>query len=78
MTNVIRKVTAREAKAKLLALLDAVAAGDEIEITRHGRTVARLVPIPGLLSLKGSLTRDARTAAPGDDLFSTDITWSVS
>jgi len=35
------QMTATEVKAKLLALLDAVAAGQEIEITKHGRTVAR-------------------------------------
>ncbi|MDQ6947669.1 MAG: type II toxin-antitoxin system prevent-host-death family antitoxin, partial [Actinomycetota bacterium] len=37
-------MTATEAKAKILALLDEVAAGDEAEITKHGRTLARLVP----------------------------------
>ena len=37
------QMTATEVKAKLLALLDAVAAGQEIEITKHGRTVARLI-----------------------------------
>ncbi|MBA3286964.1 MAG: type II toxin-antitoxin system prevent-host-death family antitoxin, partial [Acidimicrobiia bacterium] len=37
------QLTATDAKAQLLALLDQVAAGDEIEITKHGRTVARLV-----------------------------------
>ena len=39
-----RQMTATEVKAKILALLEEVAAGDEIEITKHGRTVARLVP----------------------------------
>ena len=42
-----RKLTATEAKAKILTLLDEVAAGDEVEITKHGRTVARLVPSRG-------------------------------
>jgi prevent-host-death family protein len=37
-------VTATEAKAKILALLDEVESGEEVEITRHGRLVARLVP----------------------------------
>lgn len=32
-----------EAKAHLSALLDRVAAGEEITITRHGQVVARLV-----------------------------------
>jgi len=31
----VRQVTASEAKAKLLALLDELASGDEIEITKH-------------------------------------------
>ena len=42
-----RKMTATEAKARILALLDEVADRDEIEITKHGRTVARLVPATG-------------------------------
>jgi prevent-host-death family protein len=37
-----RKVTATEAKATILALLDDVGVGDEVEITKRGRTVARL------------------------------------
>jgi len=36
-------VGAFEAKAHLSALLDRVAAGEEVIITRHGRAVARLV-----------------------------------
>ena len=40
----MRSVGAFEAKTHLAALLDAVAAGDQITITRHGRPVARLVP----------------------------------
>jgi prevent-host-death family protein len=39
-----RKVTATEAEAAILALLDDVGVGDEVEITKRGRTVARLVP----------------------------------
>ena len=42
-----RVLTATEVKATILALLDDdVAAGDEVEITKHGRVVARLVPAP--------------------------------
>ncbi|BBX97450.1 hypothetical protein MLAC_27440 [Mycobacterium lacus] len=40
-------MTATEVKAKILALLDEVAAGEEIEITKHGRAIARLVAAPG-------------------------------
>jgi len=44
MRPVTRSVGALEAKTHLAALLDAVAAGEQITITRHGRPVARLVP----------------------------------
>jgi len=48
-----KTVTATEAKAKILALLDEVEAGEEVEITRHGRLVARLVPARQGTKLKG-------------------------
>jgi len=41
---VMRSVGVFEAKTHLAALLDAVSAGEQITITRHGRPVARLVP----------------------------------
>jgi prevent-host-death family protein len=41
-----RTVGAYEAKTHLSSLLAAVEAGEEVEITKHGRVVARLVP-PG-------------------------------
>jgi len=34
-----------EAKQNFSALIDAVEAGEEVRITRHGREVARLLPI---------------------------------
>jgi len=37
------KVGAFEAKTHLSALLDKVAAGEEVLITRHGKAIARLV-----------------------------------
>jgi prevent-host-death family protein len=40
-------VGAYEAKTHLPQLLDRVARGEEIRITRNGRPVARLVPEPG-------------------------------
>lgn len=43
----MRSVGAFEAKTHLAALLDAVSAGEQITITRHGRPVARLVPPAG-------------------------------
>ena len=72
------KLTATEAKAKILSLLDEVAAGQEVEITKHGRTVARLVPATGPHALKGSLTGVAMTAASDEDMYSTGVSWDVS
>ena len=40
----MREIGAFEAKNKLGTLLDWVAAGEEVLITRHGKAVARLVP----------------------------------
>ena len=51
--HMAKSVTATEAKAKILALLDDVEAGEEVEITRHGRLVARLVPVRGGSALRG-------------------------
>jgi prevent-host-death family protein len=71
-------MTATEVKAKILALLDEVAQGEEIEITKHGRTVARLVGATGARSLKGRLSGVAMTAADEDELFTTGESWDVS
>lgn len=71
-------MTATEVKAKILALLDEVAQGEEIEITKHGRTVARLVGAPGARSLKGRLSGVTMTAAAEDELFTTGEPWSAS
>jgi prevent-host-death family protein len=72
-----KKLTATEAKAKILALLDEVAAGDEVEITKHGRTVARLVPAGGSRALEGSLAGIAMTAGPDEELFTTGVSWNL-
>jgi prevent-host-death family protein len=44
MRLIMREVEAFEAKNKLGTLLDWVANGEEVLITRHGKAVARLVP----------------------------------
>lgn len=41
----MREVGAFEAKTHLARLLDEVAGGEEVVITRHGRAVARIVPM---------------------------------
>ncbi len=71
------KLTATEVKAKILSLLDEVASGQEVEITKHGRTVARLVPASGPHALKGALTGVAMTAAKDEDLFTTGAVWDL-
>ncbi len=73
-----RTVTATEAKAKILALLDEVAAGDELEITKHGRAVARLVPAYGPQSLRGKLAGVAMTAGDEEGLFTTGEAWNLA
>lgn len=70
-------MTATEVKAKILSLLDDVEAGEEIEITRHGRTVARLSAARGPHSLKGRLSGIAMTAVEDDDLFTTGVAWDL-
>ena len=46
----MREVGAFEAKNKLGQLLDLVEQGEEIMITRHGKEVARLVPVRSIRS----------------------------
>lgn len=74
-----KQVTATQAKATILRLLDEAAAGDEIEITRHGRPVARLVPPAGPHPFAGSFAGAAKTAAgvTDEELFSADMDWDL-
>jgi prevent-host-death family protein len=71
------RVTATEAKAKILALLDDVSGGEEVEITKHGKVVARLVPARGPHALEGKYRGVAWTTDPDDDLYSTGLTWDA-
>jgi antitoxin (DNA-binding transcriptional repressor) of toxin-antitoxin stability system len=72
-----RQLTATEVKAKLLALLTDVEAGEEIDITRHGVIVARLAPARGPHALKGRFAGVAKTNASDEDLFSTGVDWNA-
>lgn len=64
-------VSVADAKARLSRLLDAAAAGEEIVIARHGKPLARLVPIdqgprrPGALA--GKIKFDERFFEPLPD-----------
>jgi prevent-host-death family protein len=72
-----KTVTATEAKAKILALLDEVEAGEEIEITRHGRLVARLVPARGGAALLGKYRGQAWQTVSDDELMEPIADWST-
>jgi prevent-host-death family protein len=72
-----RRLTATETNAKFLSLLDEAAAGEEIEITKHGRVVARRVPATGANSLRGSVAGLAMTAAEDDDLLTSGAAWDL-
>jgi prevent-host-death family protein len=43
----MKKIGAFEAKNRLSELLDAAENGEEVVITKHGRPVAKLVPVEG-------------------------------
>jgi prevent-host-death family protein len=57
-------MTATELKARVLAVLDDVATGEEVEITKHGRLVARLVPVVLVVFLAVELPVPVREAPP--------------
>lgn len=59
-------MTATRFKAQCLALLDDVASGgNPLLVTKHGRPVARVVPIEPSRSLRGSV----RFLVPDDELI---------
>lgn len=73
-----RIVTITDAKAHLLSLIDDVIDGEEIAITRHGRTVARLVPASGVRGMRGALLGVAIGTAEDEELFTTGATWDLA
>ena len=69
------EIKASEFKAKCLALLDEVAqTRQEIIVTKHGRPLAKLVPLQDAQSLEGSVTINV-----DDDelLYSTGEVWDL-
>jgi len=51
---------------------------EEIEITKHGRAVARLVAATGPHALRGRFANVAISAAADDELFTTGASWDLS
>lgn len=71
------RMTATVLKATLLRVLDDVAAGEEVEVTKHGRPVARIVPIHSPAALRGQFTGVALSSDDDEDLFGTDESWEA-
>lgn len=71
-------MTATQLKAGILAVLDQVRDGDEVEITKHGAVVARLVPPAGGHALRGLASATARSLVDDDELFGTGQAWDAS
>lgn len=68
-------IPAGQFKARCLALLDEVAeSGESIVVTKHGRPVARVVPLEAPRSLDGSVTL---LAEDDEAFFSTEEAWDV-
>jgi prevent-host-death family protein len=69
------KVTATTLKTHVLSLLDDVERGEEIEVTRHGRIIARIVPVRDFLGLKDMFAGVVKS--PEDEKqFSLDDEWT--
>lgn len=72
-----RSMSATELKSTILAVLDDVARGEVVEISKRGRPVARLVPVSGPHSIRGRFAGVAATAVEEDELFTTGVTWNA-
>lgn len=59
------QIGAYDAKTHLPRLLAEVERGDSITITRHGRAVARLVPVPADAAQPGVVIEELRAARAG-------------
>lgn len=70
-------MTATELKTRILAILDEVAAGEDVSITKHGRVVARLIPARGSSRTRGLLAGIAMTNTDEEGLFGIDDDWAM-
>jgi len=70
-----KALPAGEFKARCLEVLDRVAhSGESVVVTKRGRPVARVVPLPstGLSSLRGSVMYHGDIVASVDDRWETE------
>jgi len=75
--HMTKRMSATEVKARILSLLDDVASGEEVEVTKHGRTVARIVPARGPHALRDKFKDVVIRTAKDDDLYSTGVRWNT-
>lgn len=68
------EIGAYDAKTHLSELLDRVEAGERITITRHGKPVARLVPLPGAPDRTVDEAVDGLLAVRADHSLGPDLT----
>lgn len=77
-------VSTYDAKATLSALIDQAEHGEEVFITRHGKPVAKLVPItpPAWKPFSGPVPESLKIRLPpGEDIapvYGDDIPWSAT
>lgn len=62
-------MSAGHTKAILMALLDEVAAGEEVEVTKRGHVMARIVPAGSARSVRGCARSIAASNAADEELF---------
>lgn len=56
----MKQMQAREAKARFAELLQSAERGESVTITRHGRPVARIVPIDAAAEAESELEKNRR------------------
>lgn len=61
----MEKIGAYEARTHLARLLDDVARGATVTISKHGRDIARLVPVEGASEAPEGVVRELRAARVG-------------
>jgi prevent-host-death family protein len=68
----MKELTATEAEVRFGAVLDAVEAGEEVIVTRNGRRVARISPLPAPKLTREEAVRRLKTFAEGRTLGNID------
>jgi prevent-host-death family protein len=76
--HMTKRMTATDLKARLLGVLEEVAAGEVVEVTKRGRVIARVVPATASHGLRGSMRGTVTTNASDEELFTTGEPWNVS